>query len=241
MEKTVSTWFTNFAANPFREDKLLPPQLRVMPIEASLGGHEQTFLIKVSWAGPAGDEWQAVHDKLMTFAPGAKSRCETFTPAAYVRSTDEVLPPRMYGGGVATLLLRGIYHSPETIRLIAQQAARKPNEGILTGHMYQEPLDRAANPAPPGVWRTRETHYMPQLLGYAVEPGEAADEVGRWAKGFETAVARAPEALEGRYFPLTEKADVKIETVYGKEELAFIRELKREYDPQNFFRSIPLL
>lgn len=242
LKDSIRTWFASFVDNMLGPNNLPPPQLQLQPQVFGVGipGQERSLAIKVTWIGPKSEEWEVTLAKLETFAPGATSQMTTMSPVELVRSWDDVIPARVYGGGVKTVSLR-LRPCQETIDIMAEHASKKPDEGMWMCHMYHDPVGRDAHTALPSVFKTREPHSMVEIVGFTTKPGPMADELLRWAGDFEAAVGASPDALDGRYYSLTAEEDVKIEKVFGEEDLRFLLELKREYDPRNFFRAIPLL
>ena len=119
--------------------------------------------------------------------------------------------------------------------LLELSAAHFEPEGVR-GSVLLEPLYGAAKRVPPEAtaFAGREANYNATFISYWTDP--AADErCVAVARGYSTALA--PWAIGGGYINYaSETAGDGLETEYGAERLARLREVKRRYDPNNRFR-----
>jgi FAD/FMN-containing dehydrogenase len=104
------------------------------------------------------------------------------------------------------------------------------------GTILLEPMHGAATRVPPDAtaFGGREAKYNATFIGFWQDPGED-EHMTAAARGYSAALA--PWSLGRGYLNYaTEPAGANIETEFGAERFARLREVKRRFDPSNTFR-----
>jgi FAD/FMN-containing dehydrogenase len=110
---------------------------------------------------------------------------------------------------------------------------KAPTELCLM-HLY--PIDGAVHRVGAGdtAWATRDARFSMVIAGISPEPKQAKD-IKAWGRAYWEAVH--PYNLGGGYvnFLMDDENDGRVQASYGPNH-ARLRDVKRKYDPQNFFR-----
>jgi hypothetical protein len=159
-------------------------------------------------------------------------------PVAYdavVHATDALVPKgRHYY--IQTRSLAGL--RAETIEALVDSAHRltAPSPGISIHHFHGAASRVSASET---AFAPRRDHLLVEIVaGWEPRPPEADDALVpqvRWAQ--DTSRALAPHALPGGYINLLDRTEQeRVRLAYGPN-YERLRELKREYDPDDVFRS----
>lgn len=120
----------------------------------------------------------------------------------------------------------------EAIELHLQYCLEAPSELSLT-HLY--PIDGAVHRVKPNetAWNCRDATWSMVIAGIDPDPAKASD-IAAWAKRYWKAVH--PFTMGGAYINfMMEEGESRIQATYG-ENYARLAAVKKEYDPNNFFR-----
>lgn len=111
--------------------------------------------------------------------------------------------------------------------------AKAPGDLCLM-HLY--PIDGAVQKVKAGdtAWSTRDARWSMVIAALDPDPNKA-DALKAWGRAYWEAVH--PFNMEGAYvnFMMDDEKDGRVQATYGPN-YAKLREVKRKYDPQNFFR-----
>lgn len=231
------------------------------------GAGTATFMVLMTWHTHAPSpttlsRFEAWHRRVQTFAPFLASTVARTTPLAAVRASAALVPPSVVGTTRTFSLAR---LSPRAVALVAGHVERMPPDPVCGFAVHQLRGVSAAGGAEDGTggggggggqdcaWRNRRPHWMLELIGTGRD-ARAAEEGDAWARAFrkdametlgvegEDEGGKAGEVMDAIYIALTGPGDLQLERVYGRDNLARLRELKAKYDPEGLFKhTVPQL
>jgi FAD/FMN-containing dehydrogenase len=188
---------------------------------------EQGAVVSVAYFGDPDEGYEAIHPLM----EGAAPVMDALRPMYYAE-LQEIFGRMPFG-------LR-TYWSGRFLRelpdeLIELTAARFA-DGDVTGTVLFEPLSGAAARVPPEAtaFAGREASFNATFINSWVDPSEDERKIDI-ARSFSSGLA--PWAIGGGYINYaSESVGDGLETEYGAERFARLREIKRRYDPDNRFR-----
>jgi len=129
--------------------------------------------------------------------------------------------------------------SEEATTVIARNLERMPAT-VGAALSIHELRAQSASPQPNSVFTAREPHFVLELIGAVAKLEDAKDAVDWITTFWEEMKKIDPEnILESTYISLTPPEHLDLSKIYGSN-LETIKDLKREYDPENVFNfAIP--
>lgn len=246
----IRNWFHAF--QQLMDAYPLPQELQVEP--GTFNMPDLTFVVLFVYQGPATDPaYKLWFDRFSALAPLATSTVNTTELVPFLEAVTALLPKTVFGY-TRTFSLAGPKLSNRTIDLMVQHVAGAPNITGMPKDMgtawFVHPLP-ARSPSvngtyPDGVFAVHRDHYMVELVGTGSTP-EAGDASAAWARQFRQAATTQltkedDGLLDETYINLTGPGDLYLEKVFGAENLAWLRALKRKMDPRGVFKyTVPTL
>lgn len=219
----------------------LPPELDLQPfITATPTGivHGGFFM----WAGPDIDRGREYLEKVLSFHPNVLCTVAPATMMESLERTAAYVPESSYMNSRAVNVKR---ITPKIYDILVEACERMPADpaAMLTWHEVRscspsfDPTTSLAS-----VFDCREPHYVVEILANAsVE--ENFEAVSKWGLSLkDELILEAPEeVLNASWLASTPNEDiVLLEKLYGTANAQFLRELKKERDPEAIFKhAIP--
>ncbi|KAG9906860.1 hypothetical protein KCU98_g1939, partial [Aureobasidium melanogenum] len=219
----------------------LPPELDLQPfITATPTGivHGGFFM----WAGPDIDRGREYLEKVLSFHPNVLCTVAPATMMESLERTAAYVPKSSYMNSRAVNVKR---ITPKIYDILVEACERMPADpaAMLTWHEVRscspsfDPTTSLAS-----VFDCREPHYVVEILANAsVE--ENFEAVSKWGLSLkDELILEAPEeVLNASWLASTPNEDiVLLEKLYGTANAQFLRELKKERDPEAIFKhAIP--
>lgn len=241
MEKTVTTFFNGYNDLIEKHGKQ-PSLLTIMPIIFVLPGLGPTLSCCFIWNGPATDETRTWLDRFASLGtpmannPKPQDSVKAMDFVSWSKFVQNFVPPVMKGrtqGAAAS------HFSPAVIACVAQQAAVIPTNGSggINIHILgaDSPSCRPPGQYPESVCAYRQPHLMIELLGFGGDDVAARD-ASAWALESRNKLMVLEDALPITYLSLTAPEFTDAKAVYG-DKWEELRQLKREYDPNNVFSN----
>lgn len=221
----------------------LPRELDLQPLYAN-SPMGKIFGTIFSWTGPDHDRGRTYLDKITSLAPVLMTQVAPCTLAETLANNAPLVPPRAYSNprsmSIKTL-------TPKVVEIIQKYCSLLPDDlaATVTWHELRDCSPSLNHETrSPAVFGTREPCYILEILSSSVNEANFKA-VSEWGISFKEELEReVPEQLlESKWIPLTPSEEFGgIEKLFGKENAAFLRKLKKEKDPKGIFRyALPSL
>lgn len=130
--------------------------------------------------------------------------------------------------------------SPQAISVLAAQAAKIPaaGNGGFSLHIVRADSPSCASSAPESVTPYGTPHVAIDILGIVdiSGPEEVEKAMVDWAQEARNELAKVDAAAKFTYLPFTHPDHLSLEGIYG-DNLEFMRQIKKEHDPNNVFNN----
>lgn len=238
IQSAITTYYANYRTlmDAISETKL-PPELYIQPMIMAPPGQDPAFIIQFVWAGPPSDESQNWLDSIVGLAPGGSPAVNSLKPADYTRELTKLIDLHIQGGDTCTVSIRSLVPSQQIVDIIAKNASLvTPEWGAIFVHMIHGQSVTPQDDRPASVFASRESHLMVEMLGFSYKDPNEVPAASAWCKTMAGEMNAADGLLAERYFSLTHKATLDLTTTFKKDALDFLKQLKKELDPDNVFR-----
>jgi hypothetical protein len=242
LSAALTTYFDN-CRSLINEIKTLPRELYFQPmIMTPPGAPAPGWVVQFVWAGPASEEQAKWLKKIVEISPGGQAAVTSIAPAAYVQGLTKMIDSHLIGGESRTVSMKSLVPSSGAAAVIAKQAPLvTPEWGAMFIHMVHGESVSSDKEHPDSVFANREIHLMVEILGVAYRDEKSKAPATEWCRKTHDALVAVDGVMDYFYLPLTQSSALTLETTYKKEELEFLKGLKKELDPKNvFFNLLPL-
>lgn len=219
----------------------LPPELdlqpfySVMPTGKVYGG---MFM----WAGPDIDRGHEYLDKVLSFHPSVLC---TVAPASMMESLERNAPYVPDSSFMNSRAVNVKKITPKIYHMFVRACETMPQDpaAMLTWHEVRPCSPSfSLSTSLASVFNSREPHYVIEILANSsVEENFAA--VSQWGLGLQEELLKeaSEEILDASWLASTPSEDItSLDKLYGTDNARFLRELKRERDPDAIFKhAIP--
>lgn len=239
---SLSTYFDN-CRSLIEDVQTLPAELYFQPmIMTPPGAPSAIWIVHFIWAGPPSEEQAKWLEKVVSISPGGQAAVAPATPADYTRQFTKMGAHHVQGGQSRSVSMRSLVPSPAAAAAIAKQAPLiTPGWGAMFIHMVHGESVSSDRKHPASVFPSREVHLMVEILGFAFADPGSNPAAAAWCQSTHEAFEGVDGVMDEAYFPLMQSSILNLEKTFRKEDLDFLRAIKKEYDPTNvFFNPMPL-
>ncbi|KAG9959174.1 hypothetical protein KCU61_g7738, partial [Aureobasidium melanogenum] len=221
--------------------KDLPPELDLQPfLTATATGKVYGGLFM--WAGPDIDRGRKYLDKVLSFHPSVLCTVAPATMMESLERTAAYVPESSYMNSRAVNVKR---ITPKVYDILVEACEHMPADpaAMLTWHEVR-PCSPSSDPSMSlaSVFNSREPHYVIEILANASIKGNF-EGVSKWGLSLKDDLLREvpEEILNASWLASTPNEDIgSLEKLYGTANAQFLKELKKERDPEAIFKhAIP--
>ncbi|KPM39528.1 hypothetical protein AK830_g7025 [Neonectria ditissima] len=240
----VTTFFTNYnkLVDTYKD---LPSKFYLMPSVWIYPGIGLALTCGFIWNGSASEESRLWLDRVGKLAPLApnitdvQSTVMNTNALGFSAMVQNMIPPQVLGRCQSADIT---HFSPEVVAELAKVADAIPREcsGGINIHTLRADSPSCGANVPDSVLPYRKPHIMLELLGLGNDEASASS-AAAWALDARNRLKALEDAESQTYLALTAPEFVDLEVIFGKE-LAELRKLKQEYDPEGVFKhTLPKL
>lgn len=222
-------------------EKDLPPELDLQPfLTATPTGKVYGGLFM--WAGPDIDRGREYLDKVLSFHSNVLCTVAPATMMESLERTAAYVPESSYMNSRAVNVKK---ITPKIYDILVEACEHMPADpaAMLTWHEVR-PCSPSLNPATSlaSVFNSREPHYVVEILANAFME-QNFEAVSKWGLALKEELLREvpEEVLNASWLASTPNEDIEsLEKLYGTANAQFLRQLKKEKDPEAILRhAIP--